>query len=137
MQVAVHDAVQAIDRQFEPYHAEIAGRGERARVAAPLPLPQRRTTCLLACTPRRRTTLDTTYFNYLADKGLDGDPGLLVGQQVAARILPLRRANPNPLPPPFVGGTGVGHLASDPVVPRKSARAGAVLTDGDAVDGRF
>ncbi len=64
--------------------------------------------CWSASTPRRLPTLDTTYFNYLADKGLDGDPGLLVGQQVAARILPLRRANPNPLPPPFVGGTGVG-----------------------------
>ena len=63
---------------------------------------------LVGMYPAQATTLDTTYFNYLADKGLDGDPGILVGQQVAARILPLRRANPNPLPPPFVGGTGVG-----------------------------
>ena len=55
VQVAVHDAVQAIDRQFEPYHAEIdTRRGERAKVAAPLPLPRRRTTCSSASIPRRR-----------------------------------------------------------------------------------
>ena len=54
------------------------------------------------------TNLDTLYFNYLADHGLNGDPGILVGQKVAARMLPLRRVNPNPLPPPFVGGTEIG-----------------------------
>jgi hypothetical protein len=27
VQVAVHDAVQAIDRRFEPYHADAAGAG--------------------------------------------------------------------------------------------------------------
>jgi hypothetical protein len=104
VQVAVHDAVQAIDRQFEPYHAEVdraQGRRSAAIAAAAHDV-------LVGMYPAQATTLDTTYFNYLADKGLGSDPGLLVGQQVAARILPLRRANPNPLPPPFVGGTGVG-----------------------------
>jgi hypothetical protein len=52
-------------------------------------------------------TLDPIYYNYLADHGLGGDPGLAVGQQAAIRILPLRRVNPDPLPPPFVGGTTV------------------------------
>ncbi|MES1262732.1 MAG: vanadium-dependent haloperoxidase, partial [Peristeroidobacter soli] len=63
---------------------------------------------LVGMYPAQATTLDTTYYNYLADKGLDGDPGLEIGQRVATRILPLRRVNPNPLPPPFVGGTAIG-----------------------------
>ena len=104
VQVAVHDAVQAIDRQFEPYHAEIVGAQGRRSAAIAAAAHD----VLVGMYPAQATTLDTTYFNYLADKGLGSDPGLLVGQQVAARILPLRRANPNPLPPPFVGGTGVG-----------------------------
>ena len=109
VQVAVHDAVQAIDRQFEPYHAEIdAVAAKGPRVAAPLPLPRRRTTCSWASTPRRLQLSTRSTSATWRTKGLDGDPGILVGQQVAARILPLRRANPNPLPPPFVGGTGVG-----------------------------
>ena len=100
VQVAVHDAVQAIDRQFEPYHAEIVGAQGRRSAAIAAAAHD----VLVGMYPAQATTLDTTYFNYLADKGLGSDPGLLVGQQVAARILPLRRANPNPLPPPFVGG---------------------------------
>ncbi|HEU5135673.1 MAG TPA: vanadium-dependent haloperoxidase [Steroidobacteraceae bacterium] len=108
VQVAVHDAVQAIDRQFEPYHAEIeAGRGgARGRRSAAVAAAAH--DVLVGMYPAQATALDATYFNYLADKGLAGDPGLLVGQQVAARILPLRRVNPNPLPPPFVGGSGAG-----------------------------
>jgi len=119
VQVAVHDAVQAIDRQFEPYHAEIVGAQGRRSAAIAAAAHD----VLVGMYPAQATTLDTTYFNYLADKGLGSDPGLLVGQQVAARILPLRRANPNPLPPPFVGGTGVGtwrptpSLLGNPPVP--------------------
>lgn len=34
VQVAVHDAVQAIDRRFEPYHVEIKGaKGSRSAAA--------------------------------------------------------------------------------------------------------
>jgi hypothetical protein len=58
-------------------------------------------------------TLDATYFAYLADKGLTGDPGLDVGEQVAALILPLRRVNPNPLPV-FSGGTNPGQWRPTP-----------------------
>jgi hypothetical protein len=108
VQVAVHDAVQAFDQQFEPYHAEVdvAGPGRAGRRSAAVAAAAH--DVLVGLYPGQAATLDATYFNYLADKGLTDDPGLLIGQQVAARILPLRRANPNPLPAPFVGGTGVG-----------------------------
>lgn len=54
---------------------------------------------------------------------MTGNPGLEVGEQVAAAIIPLRRLNPNPLPTPFVGGTGIGEwrptdsLIGNPPVP--------------------
>lgn len=104
VQVAVHDAVQAIDRRFEPYHVEIRGaKGSRSAAVAAAAHD-----VLVGLYPAQAATLDAAYFNYLADKGLTGDPGLAVGQKVAAGILPLRRAAPDPLPPPFIGGTGPG-----------------------------
>jgi len=109
VQVAVHDAVQALDRQFEPYHADIdAARGERVKGRRSAAVAAAAHDVLVGIYPAQAATLDATYFTYLAEHGLDGDPGILVGQQVAARILPLRRANPNPLPPPFVGGADIG-----------------------------
>jgi len=104
IQVAVHDAVQAIDKRFEPYHVEVKGaHGSRSAAAAAAAHA-----VLVGIYPAQATTLDTTYFNYLAAHGLTNDPGLLVGEKVAAGILPLRRTDPNPLPAPFTGGTGIG-----------------------------
>jgi hypothetical protein len=109
VQVAVHDAVQAIEQRYEPYHAELASkRGERLKGRLSGAVAAAAHDVLVGMYPAQAVTLDATYFTYLADHGLNGDPGILVGQQVAARILPLRRVNPNPLPPPFVGGTSVG-----------------------------
>jgi hypothetical protein len=108
--VAVHDAVQAIEKRFEPYHFEMErayGRRSAAVAAAAHDV-------LVGMYPAQAATLDPIYYNYLADHGLSGDPGLAVGQQAAANILPLRRTNPNPLPPPFVGGNDVGQWRPTP-----------------------
>jgi hypothetical protein len=104
VQTAVHDAVQAIDRRFEPYHVEIDGaRGRRGAAVAAAAHD-----VLVGMYPAQAATLDAAYFTYLSNNNLSGDPGLLVGQKVASRILPLRRANPDPLPPPFIGGKNPG-----------------------------
>ena len=104
VQVAVHDAVQAIEKRFEPYHVEVKGaKGSRSAAVAAAAHD-----VLVGLYPAQAASLDATYFNYLADKGLGGDPGLAVGQKVAAGILPLRRMAPDPLPPPFVGATELG-----------------------------
>jgi hypothetical protein len=109
VQVAVHDAVQAIEQRFEPYHAEIAARsGARNKGRLSGAVAAAAHGVLVGMYPAQAATLDTTYYNYLANHGLASDPGILIGQQVAARILPLRRVNPNPLPPPFVGGSSIG-----------------------------
>ena len=94
--IAVHDAVQAIEGRFEPYHFEVErayGRRSAAVAAAAHDV-------LVGMYPAQAATLDPLYYTYLADHGLSSDPGLAVGQQAAANILPLRRVNPNPLPPP-------------------------------------
>ncbi|HKS55068.1 MAG TPA: vanadium-dependent haloperoxidase [Steroidobacteraceae bacterium] len=102
--VAVHDAVQAIEQRFEPYHVEIKGaKGSRSAAVAAAAHD-----VLVGLYPAQAATLDATYYSYLADKGLAGDPGLAVGQKVAVGILPLRRPAPEVLPPPFIGGTEPG-----------------------------
>ncbi len=107
--IAVHDAVQAMDRRYEPYFAEVAvSKADRVNGSRSAAVAAAAHDVLVAMYPAQSATLDATYFSYLANHGLAGDPGILVGQQVAARVLPLRRTNPAPLPAPFVGGNTVG-----------------------------
>jgi hypothetical protein len=104
VQAAVHDAVQAIDGRFEPYHVKVPGASglREAAVAAAAH------DVLVGLYPLQKDSLDTTYNDYLNAHGLAGDPGLAVGQAVAAGMLPLRRVPPDPLPPDFTGGTSPG-----------------------------
>lgn len=102
--IAVHDAVQAIEKRYEPYHFEMTGaKGSRSAAAA-----SAAHAVLISIYPAQAASLDATYFNYLASNGLNGDPGLSVGEKAAASIVPMRRNTPNPAPPPFVGGTDIG-----------------------------
>lgn len=104
--IAVHDAVQAIERRYEPYHVEIKdAKGSRSAAVA---AAARDVLAGLYPDPEKVASLDATYLNYLADKGLTNDPGLSVGQKAAAGVLPLRRLAPDPLPPPYMGGVGLG-----------------------------
>jgi hypothetical protein len=103
IQAAVHDAVQAFDKRFEPYYAEVPG-ATGSRVAAVAAAAH---DVLVGFYPAQAVSLDTTYNNYVANNGLTGDPGLIVGQKVAAAILPLRRLAPSVFPA-FTGGTNPG-----------------------------
>jgi hypothetical protein len=108
VQAAVHDAVQALDRRFKPYHASIPGAiGSPAAAAATAAHA-----VLVAIFPNHTAALDTTYQEYFAAHKLaKDDPGVNVGQTAAAAVL-ARRANdgrlPNPPPAPFVGGPAPG-----------------------------
>ena len=105
---AVYDAVEAIDGRFEPYHVEIPGASGSLVAAAAKAAHD----VLVDIFPAQAASLDDTYHNYLANNGLaEDDPGVAVGQIAAAGILALRANDgrmPNPLPPPFVGGTDIG-----------------------------
>lgn len=102
--LAAHDAVQAIEGRFEPYYAEVPGASGSPSAAVAAATRD----VLVGFYPTQQAALDVAYFNYLADNGLNGDPGLAVGSAVAARIMPLRRLNPNPLPAPYVGSDAIG-----------------------------
>ena len=108
VQAAVHDAVQAIDGRFQPYYVKISGApGSPAAAAAAAAYG-----VLVGCYPAQAASLTATYQNYLTSNNLVNDPGLAVGKLVADTIFPLRRVDPSPLPPPFVGGTKPGRVAS-------------------------
>ena len=100
---AVHDAVQATDRRFEPYYAEVPGAsGSRSAAVAAVAHD-----LLIGFYPTQAVSLDTAYANYLANNGLTGNAGLAVGQKVAVAYMPLRRLAPSPAPV-FTGGTNPG-----------------------------
>jgi len=122
-QVAMHDALQSYEKRFEVYYAEImpvAGSKVAAAVAAAYGVLKG----FYELQPEAVAFLDEKYATTLADHGLTGDPGLAVGEAVAAKILTLRRLNPDPLPPPNVGENVVGkwrptqnHLGPAPLPP--------------------
>jgi hypothetical protein len=92
VQAAVHDAVQAIDGRFQPYHVKISGAsGSPAAAAAAAAY-----NVLVGFYPSQAGSLTTTYQTYLSSNNLVNDPGLAVGKVVADGILPLRRLDPNP-----------------------------------------
>ncbi len=104
---AVHDAVQAIDKRFKPYHVTIPGASGSPVAAA----AKAAHAVLLNLFPAQADFLNTQYTGYLTSQGLSAtDPGVTVGQQAAAGILALR-ANDGRFPPnpsPFTGGTNPG-----------------------------
>ena len=78
------------------------------RAAAQPPWPQRHTTCWSACIPRRRRRSTPSISTTWPTTASTGDPGSRRRTAGRRPILPLRRVNPNPLPPPFVGGNEIG-----------------------------
>jgi PAP2 superfamily len=105
---AVYDAVEAIDGRYQLYHLTLPGASGSTAAAAARAAHD----VLVNRFPGESASLDTTYHDYLAGHGLsETDPGVAVGQQAAAGIIAPRandRSFPNPPPPPFTGGTGLG-----------------------------
>jgi hypothetical protein len=110
VQAAVHDAVQAIEGRFEPYHAAIpnAFGSPAAAVAAATH------DVLVGLYPAQQGALDSDYLGYLQANGMIGDPGLTAGQQAATALLTQYRPAPNPPLPPYVGGTRLGEWRPTP-----------------------
>ncbi len=108
VQAAIYDAVQAIEKRYEPYYVEIkAASGSPVAAAA-----KAAHDVLVNRFPAQANALDMTYQQYLLNHGLsESDPGIAVGAKAAAGIIALRACDgsfPNPPPPPFVGGTAIG-----------------------------
>jgi hypothetical protein len=88
VQVAVFDAVNAIDRSYEPYAADVkASRGASKEAAA----AQAAHDTLSALYPSRQAVFDAALAEDLADIPQDrARRGIAVGQEVARQILQLR-----------------------------------------------
>ena len=108
VQSAVHDAVQAIERRFEPYHYDPVRRRAGSRAAAVAAASHR---VLVLLYPGQQAGLDSTYNLYLADHALAGDAGLAVGEAAAA-ALHANHYRPTLPVTPFFGGTQVGEWRS-------------------------
>jgi hypothetical protein len=108
VQAAVYDAVQAIEKQYQPYYVDIPGASGSPTAAAARAAHD----VLVNRFPAQAAVLDLTYQQYLLNHGLlDTDPGVAAGAAAAAGIIALRACDgsfPVPPPPPFVGGTDPG-----------------------------
>ena len=84
---AIHDAVQATDRRYKPYHVTIEGA-----TGSPVAAAARAARDVLANRfPAQLATIDSRYHAFLAANGVAADdPGLAVGAQAAAGIIALR-----------------------------------------------
>jgi hypothetical protein len=107
---AIHDAIQAYDRRFEPYHVHVQGASGSPLAAAAASAAR---DVLIGRLPGAAADafVDKEFLAYLAANGLLAtDPGVEVGATVAAGIL-AHRTNDGSFPtnpPPFSGGTGLG-----------------------------
>ena len=105
--LAIHDAVQAFDREYESYCGDI----ENATGSPAAAVARAARDVLIALLPAAQdAAVEAAYQAYLAANGLAGNAGLAVGQQAAACILALRANDGSfPTPPPtFFGGTEPG-----------------------------
>src|SRR5215469_2221421 len=109
---AMHDAIQAFQGRFESYGAPIPNASGSPVAAAAKAAHD----VLVERFPSQSASLDTLLDNYLIGLGLQGDTGLIVGQQAAANILNLR-AGDGSFPATsevFTGGTGAGEWRPTP-----------------------
>src|SRR6267143_3558022 len=111
--LAIYDAVESIDRRYEPYHAFVPGATGSVSAAA----AKAGHDVLVRLFPSQLLTLDAAYANFLATNGIDPfDPGIAVGAVAALAILALRSNDGRfPVnPPPFLGSTAIGQWRPTP-----------------------
>ncbi len=109
---AMHDAIQAFQGRFELYGAAIPNASGSPVAAAARAAHD----VLVARFPSQSGILDTLLDTYLNGLGLQGDAGLIIGQQAAANILNLRAGDGSfpANPEVFTGSTGIGEWRPTP-----------------------
>ena len=111
---AIHDAVQAYEKRFQPYAVHIPGASGSPVAAAAAAARD----VLVNRFPLQTASIHSKYLLFLANHGLtEANEGRLVGEAAATAII-ARRANdgsyPMPPPPPDLGGTGAGQWRPTP-----------------------
>lgn len=114
---AQYDAVQAIERDYEPYRVTDVPNAAGSPIAAAVKAAR---DVLLARFPTRAAIIQGQYDTYLINNGIDpNDPGIAVGTYVAARLIAYRSCDdslPAPRPESYVGGTAMGQWRPTPGV---------------------
>ena len=108
VQAAVHDAVQVIEHEFQPFH--YSDRKRRGNPAAAVAAASHKVLVLLY--PGQQAALDATYNDYLAANDLEGDPGLAIGEAAGA-ALHADHYRPVLVVPEFLGRNEVGEWRSN------------------------
>jgi hypothetical protein len=132
---AIHDAVQAYERRFDPYVAHI-----RHASGSPVAAAGRAARDVLVhLFPAQEAAIHAKYLLFLSNHTLtEANEGRLVGQRAAANLI-ARRANdgsfPTPPPPPDFGSTGAGTWRSTP--PALAPFAAPWLADVEPFTMRF
>ena len=110
VQAAVHDAVQAIQGRFEPYEYERATRGVGSPSAAAAAAAYGMLTGLYGAQDPCLAAVTDPAITYA------GDPGLQIGVEAAAALLPLYRPTITLPTDPFVGSDEPGQWRPTPNV---------------------
>lgn len=109
VQAAVHDAIQAIQGRYQPYHYDnVARRGQGSPAAAAAAATYGVLVGLYGADDPCLTGVTNPAVTYA------GDAGLIAGQEAAAAMLPLYRPAFTLPTDPFVGGTGPGEWRPTP-----------------------
>ncbi|HTH37589.1 MAG TPA: vanadium-dependent haloperoxidase [Pyrinomonadaceae bacterium] len=111
---AMYDAVQAIEKDYDPYRVTDVPNATGSPIAAAAKAAR---DVLVYRFPARADQINTTYLNYLAANFIEPtDPGIAVGAYVAGKLLAYRACDGSlPIPAPtFVGGTGIGQWRPTP-----------------------
>lgn len=103
---AMHDAIQAIEKRYQPYLATPPANGGESKAAAAAAAARRVLTTI--CPATAQAALDTAYAPYLAGN----DPGLAVGNAAGDTLL--TKLRPTPALPAFTGGTNPGEWRPTP-----------------------
>ena len=115
MHAAIYDAVNAIERTHRPYLLRLSGVPQDASQEAAAASAAHEV--LIALYPAFKATLDTQLQQSLAQipDGKDKAQGVLIGQQVADRLLAMRSNDGSNAPPiPYVFGKAPGDYQSTP-----------------------
>jgi hypothetical protein len=111
--LAIYDAVESIERRYEPYYTLAPGATGSPSAAA----AKAGHDVLVGLFPKQSATFDADYADFLAANGIDPlDPATAVGARAAANILALRADDGRfPLnPPPFLGKNDIGQWRPTP-----------------------
>ena len=120
---AMHDAIQAIEKRYQPYFATPSATGTESRAAAAAAAARR--VLGTVCPPAAQAGLDTAFAPYLAGN----DPGLVVGYAAGDALLTKLRGTTTTIPEPFRGGTDPGDWRPTPITEAPMAYVYLVTTE--------